>query len=441
MTNMGTLKEVRLSSRGQQRTSDIGDAYASPTPWKGEFYDEDRNPEGAIRVDTAENLLMTDDLLKHIHDHFRLSEDHLKYRFGLENGFQPTLTEALPRFLNRTLKPRIPITPEVTAVGPGAGSLLAQLLWILSEPGDGILVTTPFYAHYTRDTVYPAQAVTVAVHVPPDDDPLSPSVIPLIRKTAEERENRNQRCTVLILCNPHNPIGRAYPVETIKGYAAIAEELNLHLIVDELFANEVFSSRFSPHPTEFVSILSYDPIELQCNPSRIHVLAGPGKDFGASGIKAAGLVSQNNPSVVACVRAALMPIPVSSAADAIFTSILNDVDFCERFLEENRIKLGKAFELLADWCNFHGLSFSTTEAGIFCLVDFAPLIQKSEDQSLTLEEQVENATLRMKRSGVLLKHANQIVTRFRVIFSFPEKLMKLVLFRIENAFSLTHCRW
>ncbi|KAF9265306.1 PLP-dependent transferase [Marasmius fiardii PR-910] len=435
-----SIKEVRLSKRGQQRALDIGDSFVSSTPRSGQFYDEKRNPEGVIRVDIAENLLMTDVLLKHIHDHFQLTVDHLRYRIGLANGFEPTLDEALPQFLNRSLKPWKPIAPDETAVGPGVGSLLSQLLWILADVGEGILLTTPFYLVYPRDIVYPSQAVPVAVHVPPDIDPLSPSVLPFIRQTVKEQESQNKKCSVLILCNPHNPIGRAYPVETIKGYAAIAEELNLHLVVDELFANEVFPSRFSPSPTEFKSILSFDPTELQCNPSRIHVLAGLGKDFGAAGLKIGVLVSQSNPTVVECLHAALLLVPVSSASDAIFTSILNDKAFCEDFLKENRIRLGKAFEILADWCNFHELPFSTTEAGLFSLVDFASLIQKCEDQTLPLEAQVTNAVSRMKRSGVLLA-SNQALTRFRVIFSFPEKLMKLVLFRVEKAFFLPHYQW
>jgi hypothetical protein len=36
---------------------------------------------------------------------------------------------------------------------------------------------------------------------------------------------------------------------------------------------------------KFESLLSYDLAGLGVDPSRVHVLAGPTKDFGASGIK------------------------------------------------------------------------------------------------------------------------------------------------------------
>ncbi|KAL0061797.1 hypothetical protein AAF712_011314 [Marasmius tenuissimus] len=418
---MADSREVKLSKRGEERFASL---WAPNTSWGKQHFDKEHNPDGLIRVNSAENLLLNDVLLKYVHEHFDLSDEHLKYRIGLVNSFHPTLIDALPRFLNRTLKPREPITPEATVIGPGVGGLLAHLLWVLTDPGDGIVMTTPFYSTYNRDIFYPAQAVPVLAHIPPDVDPLSPAVLPFVRKAIEEQEGI-RRCSAIILCNPHNPLGRAYPVETIIGFAGIAEEFDLHLVCDELFANQIFSSRLSPNPTPFTSILSINPVDLKCNPARIHVLATPTKDFGASGLKLGGLVSQHNESVTKCVRDALLATPVSAAADAIFTAVLNDEAFCDSFLEENRVKLAEAFEFLVDWCNFHKFPFLTTEAGVFTLVDLASAIKKSEDQSLLIKDQVANATKRLLKEGVLMAACNDTThTRFRMIFSFPKRVMK-----------------
>ncbi|KAL0574559.1 hypothetical protein V5O48_007396 [Marasmius crinis-equi] len=415
-------REVKLSKRGEARSQTL---WAPNTYWGAEHFDLERNPDGLIRENSAENLLLNDRLLKYIHEHFRLSEEHLKYRIGLVNSFEPTLIDALPKFLNRTLKPLVPITPEATVIGPGIGGVLAHLLWILTQPGDGVVLTTPFYTTYVRDIRYPAQAVPVVAQIPADVDPLSPAVLPFIRKAIQENETPTRKCSVLILCNPHNPLGRAYPVETIVGYAEIAEEFDLHLISDELFANQIFSSRLSPNPTPFTSVLSL-PSSTKCNPARIHVLATPTKDFGASGIKLGGLVSQHNRDVVKCVRDALIATPISAAADTIFTTILNDEKWCEEFLRDNRVVMAKAFELLVDWCNFHGFPFTITEAGVFSLVDFASAIRKTEDQSLPVKEQVANATQKLLDAGLLMGASNDAIpTRFRVIFTFPERVMKV----------------
>lgn len=93
-----------------------------------------------------------------MHEHFELTENHLKYRTfhssfcftihvtpdlgaALTLGQDPSTKTALPRFLNRTLRPRIPITPSHTVIGPGIGAILAQLIWHLCDEGDGVLMT------------------------------------------------------------------------------------------------------------------------------------------------------------------------------------------------------------------------------------------------------------------------------------------------------------
>jgi aspartate/methionine/tyrosine aminotransferase len=128
------------------------------------------------------------------------------------------------------------------------------------------------------------------------------------------------------------------------------------LIVDEVFANQVYASSYSPDPTPFTSILSLD-LSATCNPARIHVLAGPTKDFGASGVKAGALVSQDNVDVIKVITAALEATPISSTTDAVLTVILNNEEYCDWFLEENRNRLRKAFELIASWCEFHHLPY------------------------------------------------------------------------------------
>lgn len=71
-------------------------------------------------------------------------------------------------------------------------------------------------------------------------------------------------------------------------------QFNAHLVVDEIYALQVFASSYVPDPTPFVSIMSLDVQTLAgCDPSRIHVLGGPAKDFGASGLKVGSLISQH----------------------------------------------------------------------------------------------------------------------------------------------------
>lgn len=156
---------------------------------------------------------------------------------------------------------------------------------------------------------------------------------------------------MLLLCNPHNPLAIAYQEDVIRAYASLAEEFNLHLVVDEVFANQVFPTKYSPSPIPFRSILSLS--SLPCTRSRVHVVCGPTKDLGASGIKLGSVISQDNRQVLLAIASGLSVTPLSSASDAIFTQIIEDELFFDEYLEKNRKALSSAFELLARWCEGH----------------------------------------------------------------------------------------
>jgi len=232
--------------------------------------------------------------------------------------------------------------------------------------------------------------------------------------------------------------------------------------VDEVFANQIFPSTYVPSPPPLVSILSL-PVSQPGNPqgvdpSRIHVLAGPTKTFGASGVKVGALVSQHNPTIVKMLDVALRATPISSAADALFTHVLmggwdEDLDgsqnevhqlgtFARWFLDENVKRMSKAFDLVGSWCDFHGLSFVPASAGVFFLVDFDHIMPTvgPAGEPLSAQGRLGAAVASMLREGVFVKptttFADPVVTRFRITFTAPEKQMRIALQRLERAFGL-----
>ncbi|KII84198.1 hypothetical protein PLICRDRAFT_374221 [Plicaturopsis crispa FD-325 SS-3] len=301
----------------------------------------------------------------------------------------------------------------------------------------------PYYSDYIRDIVYPAHAKQVPAPIPKDVDPLGLESIEHIRDAIRRSNAAGTTIRVLILCNPHNPLANAYPIDTVKAYAKTAQEFNLHLLVDEVYANQVFSSSFVPDPTPFVSVLSLDVrAECGCDPSRIHVLAGPTKDLGASGLKVGAFVSQHNPDLVQVVRGAIASIPISSASDALLTAVLRDDAFRIWFLEENRRRLSKAFENVAAWCLFHDIPFVPASAGVYVLADFATLMDKLVPTDMLVQDKLDAAVASMFQNGVFIRptttYGDPIPTRFRMTFTLPEDTMRLALHRLENAFNLTH---
>ena len=79
----------------------------------------------------------------------------------------------------------------------------------------------------------------------------------------------------LVLCNPHNPLGKCYTVDALKAYFALCNKYNIHLISDEVYGLSVFDVEGSKR-TPFTSALSIDPTGL-LRTDQIHVLYGMSK--------------------------------------------------------------------------------------------------------------------------------------------------------------------
>jgi hypothetical protein len=121
----------------------------------GAVYHPTLHPEGVINLSTAENTLLTVDIIPvSLHDSFitemlkvqllreaEVQEQHLKYRTTLLRSGVSQLADLLPRYVNRS-KPIREVTRKNSVTGPGVGSLLAQLIWAICEEGDGVLMTT-----------------------------------------------------------------------------------------------------------------------------------------------------------------------------------------------------------------------------------------------------------------------------------------------------------
>jgi len=110
----------------------------------------------------------------------------------------------------------------VTDVGTG----VVQLLRVLTRPGDSVVINTPVYPPFF-DWVPEAETRLVDV--------------PLAHTAAGWRLDLDAleaafaaRPAVYILCNPHNPVGRAHSVEELEAVVRLAQAHGVTVISDEI---------------------------------------------------------------------------------------------------------------------------------------------------------------------------------------------------------------
>ena len=62
---------------------------------------------------------------------------------------------------------------------------------------------------------------------------------------------------MLMLCNPHNPLGQCYPKDTIIALMKLCSKYQVHLIADEIYATSVYEVP-DKHAVPFTSVLAFD---------------------------------------------------------------------------------------------------------------------------------------------------------------------------------------
>jgi cysteine-S-conjugate beta-lyase len=201
-------------------------------------------------------------------------------RARVDHGFFGYLTERheLPEIVADRLAKRYGwrVDPDAVLAVPGVISGFNVACRALTVPGDGMLVQTPVYppilrAHGNHGLSREEHALTrghdgrYAV----DFDTFDAAIHP--------------RTRLFLLCNPHNPVGRAFTRQELERMAAVCLRRDLHIIADEIHGDLVLDGR------AHVPVASLAP-EIE---ARTITLIAPSKTFNLPGLKCAMAVIPN----------------------------------------------------------------------------------------------------------------------------------------------------
>jgi aspartate/methionine/tyrosine aminotransferase len=100
--------------------------------------------------------------------------------------------------------------------------------------------------------------------------------------------NSQPKPMLLVLTNPHNPLGVNYDQPLLESiYTWALTDTNMHVISDEMYRH----SQLPDSTTKFVSALALKATTKA--PDRVHVVWGFAKDFGLSGFRTGFLISRS----------------------------------------------------------------------------------------------------------------------------------------------------
>ncbi|KAF3904782.1 hypothetical protein ABW20_dc0103099 [Dactylellina cionopaga] len=403
-----------LSRRAQENLSNGNERSEALIELLKNPYHEKANPSGTINLAIAENYLMHDVVVEFLNKKLRPDASQLTYGEGF--GGSVRLRQNLSRFINTYFRPVEEVNLEEIIVSCGANSSIDQLTWTLCNEGDGILVGKPAYAGFD-------DAVPVSFG---DIDPFSVAALECYEQELKNFTGQSGgQVRALLLVNPHNPLGKCYPRETLLACMRFCETHNLHFVVDEIYALSIFKTRYNKDGIGFYSALSIDAAGI-INPKRVHVLYGMSKDFSSNGFRLGVVISRNQQLIQAMSSISIFSW-TSSLADLAWSIMLEDAVFLENYVLEHQKRLVEGYEFLTNILDELGIDYvKGGNAGFFLWLDLSFALEKPEHGEPGIEEDLK-LEQRLRRGGIHLAAGSDYKAEksgwYRITFTYPRPLI------------------
>ena len=264
------------------------------------------------------------------------------------------------------------IKPEDIVLLPGLVCGLNVVSRAVGQPGDGVMVTTPVYPPFLsapKNQERELHAAELAVerrngvlYYTVDQDALGAAVRPNTR--------------LFILCNPHNPVGRAFTRGELLDMAAFCQHHDLVICSDEAHCDLLLGD------TQHLPLASLDP-EIA---DRCITLMAPSKTFNLPGLGCSMAIVQNPQLRRQLVRAAAGIVPHVNVLG--ITAAVAAYSEGDEWLAALRMYLTANRDLLTNFVTtrWPAVGYTVPEATYLGWLDFNPVPLPDRPQRFCLEK-------------------------------------------------------
>ena len=136
-----------------------------------------------------------------------------------------------------------------------------------TEPGDNVIVQTPVYPPFFQSVLRNGRELL--------NNPLKRSESGEYTFDIEDLKAKiNERTKLLLLCSPHNPVGRVWKREELEALAAVCLEHGITVFADEIHSDLIFAGhRHIPFASLSEAVANITVTAI-----------GPGKSFNVAGL-------------------------------------------------------------------------------------------------------------------------------------------------------------
>ncbi|KAL2251124.1 1-aminocyclopropane-1-carboxylate synthase 7 [Sesamum indicum] len=429
--------EQQQPSVGLSRVA-VSDTHGEDSPyfagWKAydqDPYDELSNPTGVIQMGLAENQVSFDLLEKYLEEHPEATNNGSSttasgFRenalFQDYHGLQ-SFRKAMASFMEQIRGGRAKFSPDRIVITAGATAANELLTFILADPGDALLIPTPYYPGFDRDLRWRTGVNIVPVHCDSSNNfEITPQALDSAYK---EAESKNMRVRGVLITNPSNPLGATIKRAVLEQVLEFATSKNIHLVSDEIYSGSAFSSG------EFVSIAEILEARNYKDSERVHIVYSLSKDLGLPGFRVGTIYSYNDKVVTTARRMSSFTL-ISSQTQQLLASMLSDRKFTEMYIRTNRQRLRQRYQMIVDGLKKAGIQCLEGNAGLFCWMNLSPLLEEpNREQELGLWELILHE-VKLNISPGSSCHCSE-PGWFRVCFAnMSEQTLEVALARIHH---------
>ena len=277
------------------------------------------------------------------------------HQYAITWGAQ-NFREALAKKQSRWTGLPIDADKNIVVTCGSTEAMMAAMMTVVN-PGDKVVIFSPFYENYTADTIL-SGASPIYVPLDPHDFTFDANVL--------EDAMKRPGVKALVLCNPSNPSGKVFTREELQIIADLAIKYDLYVITDEVYEHIVFAPH---HHTYLATLPGMRERTIECS--------SLSKSYSITGWRL-GYVLAAEP-IMNCIKK-IHDFTVVGAASPLQETALTALNFGDDYYAELQAHYTHMKEIFTGGLRNLGFKFTEPQGTYFVMMDISEFGYKSDDQ-------------------------------------------------------------
>ncbi|GAB4481867.1 MAG: PatB family C-S lyase [Anaerolineales bacterium] len=309
------------------------------------------------------------------------------------------------------------ISPEAVVATPGIIAAFNAAAWAFCQPGDGFLIQPPVYP--------PFFGVSKNLALTEQQAPLQP----LFDGAALRYEidfdvfraafhSAGAKTRMFLLCNPHNPVGRAFSADELRRMAEICLENDTLIVSDEIHSELTLGA------TRHTPIAALSP-EIE---AKTITLIAPSKTYNVPGLFC-GFAIIPNPELREKFKQAAERLVHHVSSLSLIAAQSAYSGACDDWLNGLRAYLTESREILLN-ADLPGLRLTTPEATYMAWLDASALVESGKISGSPQKFFLHNAKVALSEGADFGPGQQNFV---RLVFGCSHDTLRQALARLRRA--------